>query len=88
MAKRVKVRMTPQEEKEAKEKRKAYYDKVAKSAGDKVRSSKVAKQNKKLGHDLAKKAEDDAVFKAKMKVRKQEKASEYKREKERKTIRE
>lgn len=54
--KRVKVRMTPQEEKEAKEKRQAYYDKKAKEAGDKVRSSKVAKQNKKLGHDLAKKA--------------------------------
>ena len=40
--KRVKVRMTPQEEKEAKEKRQAYYDKKTKEAGDKVRSSKVS----------------------------------------------
>ena len=56
--KKVKVRMTPREEKIAKEKRKAYYEEQVKKAGDKVRSSKVGKQNKKLGHDLAKRAED------------------------------
>lgn len=58
--------------KEAKEKRKAYREKmskIGKEAGDKVRSSKVAKQNKKLGHDLAKKAENDAIRNAKMKDR-------------------
>lgn len=76
--KRVKVRMTPQEEKEAKEKRQAYYDKKAKEAGDKVRSSKVAKQNKKLGHDLAKKAEDKAVVKAKKTLAKRSKAIDRK----------
>ena len=78
--KRVKVRMTPQEEKEAKEKRKAYYDKVAKSAGDKVRSSKVAKQNKKLGHDLAKKAEADKM----REFRKKEKSHELMRDRKEK----
>ena len=76
--KRVKVRMTPQEEKEAKEKRQAYYDKKAKEAGDKVRSSKVAKQNKKLGHDLAKKAEDKAAAKAKRTLAKRSKAIDRK----------
>ena len=53
---RVKVLMSPREEKEAKEKRKAYREKmskIGKEAGDKVRSSKVAKQNKKLGHDFS-----------------------------------
>lgn len=75
---KVKVRMTPQEEKEAKQKRQAYYEKKAKEAGDKVRSSKVAKQNKKLGHDLAKKAEDKAVVKAKRTLAKRSKAIDRK----------
>ena len=70
--------MTPQEEKEAKDKRQAYYDKKAKEAGDKVRSSKVAKQNKKLGHDLAKKAEDKAAAKAKRTLAKRSKAIDRK----------
>lgn len=57
--KKVKVKMTPMEEKKAKARRKAYYEEQAKKAGDKVRSSKVGKQNKKLANDLAKRAEDD-----------------------------
>lgn len=56
--KKIKVRMTPMEEKKEKARRKAYYEEQVKKEGDKVRSSKVGKQNKKLAHDLAKKAED------------------------------
>ena len=59
--KRVKVRMTPMEEKKAKAKRKAYYEEQAKKEGNKIRSSKVGKQNKKLANDLAKRAESDKM---------------------------
>lgn len=77
---KVKVKMTPMEEKKAKARRKAYYEEQAKKDGNKIRSSKVGKQNKKLANDLAKRAEADKM----REFRKKEKSHELMRDRKEK----